>query len=504
MNLWSIPSGAVAMSFERLKQWSRTLRVRLMVWNAGLVLLVAIPTLFGLREGIRYTLFLDFDDSLKEDVQEISLAVEEANAPPLSELYEELNRKARGHQTHGWHVRFFDADGHMLWSSTDAPQVSQAVIPARNLEPISVVGYRLIKRQMRGRGQQLMTVVVGASDRVLREIAELINRFVAIAGAIVFFAAPLGGYWLAGRTTRPLAEMIHMTSRLRPSRLQERLPNRHTGDELDQLAVTFNRMLDRIAVYIQLKRDFIANSAHELRSPLAAIRSSIEVALAHGRSAAEYEDLLSEVIEQCASLEALVNQLLMLAETDADRLKFHREHVFFDDIVRKSVQMFDGVAESKDVRLRLESTSPVPVNGNPQHLRHVINNLIDNAIKFTNSGGEVVVRLLLDEPLRQAVLTVRDSGIGISQEDLPRVFDRFFRVDRARTRSGGTSGTGLGLTICQAVVQSHEGAIRVESELGHGTTFEVRLPLITDPIPLPDVPPSAPPLALPHVAESGS
>ena len=478
------------MFFERLRVWTRTLRFRLMVWNAGLVLLVAGVTLFGLSEAVRFKLERDLDQTLLEDVREVKQAIEGPRAPSLEELHAELDRKALSHEPHRWHVRFVDTQGKIIWSSAGAPDELAVDNPEYAHGPITFNGYRLVRERFRGPDGKPITVIVGASEFVVKETADLIGKLALIAVAVVAVAAPLGGYWLAGRATRPLADIIHTTSRLRPSRLNERLPLRNTDDELDQLAQTVNRMLDRIAMYIQMKRDFLANSAHELRSPLAAIRSSVEVALNSGRSAAEYEELLAEIIGECSALESLVNQLLLLAETDAERLKIHREAVRFDEIVQKSVDMFRGVSESRDIDLKLAPLPVAIVNGNPPHLRQVMNNLIDNAIKFSPEGGRVAVTLKVTPDGKQAHLTVSDSGIGISAEDLPRVFERFFRADRSRIRATGISGTGLGLSICQAVVTAHEGQITVASEPGVGTTFQVMLPLVTDLEPLPDTPPS--------------
>lgn len=180
-----------------------------------------------------------------------------------------------------------------------------------------------------------------------------VDQMVLIAAAGILLLAPLCGYWLASRAARTVGEIIQTASRLRPSHLDERLPVRGTGDELDQLAETVNGLLDRIAAYLQQRRDFVANSAHELRSPLAAIRSSVEVALSSGRSADEYEDLLVDILDQSGTLETLVNQLLLLSETEVDQLRKQGEQIAFDEIVSKSVEMFRGVAESKEVDLQL-------------------------------------------------------------------------------------------------------------------------------------------------------
>jgi heavy metal sensor kinase len=305
-----------------------------------------------------------------------------------------------------------------------------------------------------------------------------IDRLVLLAAGAVLLTAPPCGYWLAARATRPVGAIIHTASRLRPSHLDERLELRGTGDELDQLAHTINGLLDRIAAYLDTKRDFLANAAHELRTPLAAIRSSVEVAMQGERSAAEYEELMVDVIEECSSLESLVNQLLLLSETEADLPMAKFETVDLRELTAKSIDMFTGAAEARGIDLRAESLPPVAVHGNRQHLRQVLNNLLDNAVKYTPSGGEIVVSLTRDLEQREVRLRVSDSGPGISTEEKRHIFERFYRAESARSRSASAGGTGLGLSICQSIVHNHGGDIECISEVSRGTTFLVRLPLI--------------------------
>jgi signal transduction histidine kinase len=187
------------------------------------------------------------------------------------------------------------------------------------------------------------------------------------------------------------------------------------------------------------------------------------------------------MIDECSALEMLVNQLLLLAETEADALKIHGERVRLDELVQQSVGMFEGVADYKGIALRAEVSAEAAVEGNRHHLRQVLNNLIDNAIKFTPQDGRITVELDRDDVKNLAILRVRDSGQGIAADDLPHVFERFFRSDRSRPREGETRGTGLGLSICEAVVKSHGGRISVTSDPGKGATFTVSMPLAQNP-----------------------
>lgn len=467
-------------SWQRLGVLRRTLRFRLMLWNAVVVGVTLLVMLFGLRFGVRYALLREIDEILREDLQEIALAIREGHRPDSDVLHDELDRKARGHTAHHWFVTILDSDRREIWASHNAPEPRPELPRSTDFTPASIGLFRVMQYRERSLSPPRF-IRVGASLSLINQDLSRLDRAILGMTAFVFVAAPLVGYWLAGRTTGYLSEVIHTASRLHPDLLQERLPVRGTGDELDQLAKTINLLLDRIASHLQERRDFIANAAHELRTPLAAIRSSVEVALNGDRSAIEYAELLSEIMEEGTSLETLVNQLLLLSETESDALKHRGERFCFDEIVLKSVDMFRGVAETKDVKVVLEDIAHVELEGNRQHVRQVLNNLIDNAIKFTPAGGTVTVRLSRDDTLGHMVLEVRDTGIGMRPEDVPRVFERFYRADNARSRDAEHKGTGLGLSICRAVVEAHGGTITVQSQLRRGSTFVVTLPLATTP-----------------------
>ncbi|MDA1053735.1 MAG: HAMP domain-containing sensor histidine kinase [Planctomycetota bacterium] len=457
-------------SAQSKKAVTRSLRFRLMIWNAAVVVVTACVTLVAIREGVRITLIRELDQLLHEDLREIEIALNEHE--DATTLHEQLDRKDAGHAQHKWFAGLLGGDGQVRYQSKHAPPAS-VWATAGEASARTVGEWRLTAHAVPGEG---VVIRVGASlDSVHADVARL-DRLVALAVCGVLLIAPLCGYWLAGRATRPLARIIETTAGLRPSQLHERLEIRGTGDELDQLSETFNRLLDRIGNYLQERRDFLANSAHELRTPLAAIRSSIEVALTGGRTNEEYEELLADIIEESASLELLVNQLLLLSETETERLKVDKQQVQFNDLVEKAMDMFGGVAEFREIQLVCQALPSVVVYGNQQHLRQVIYNLLDNALKFTPAGGQVKVQLKADNQEEAVVFAVRDSGPGIPEAELPHVFDRFFQGHRPRTGTAEKRGTGLGLSICQAIIRAHDGTIEVNSTIGKGTCFTVRLP----------------------------
>lgn len=472
----------------------RSLRTRLMLWNAGAVATTGLLILLVVRTLVQGTLISDLDEVLREDLLEIKLHFANNHAYDWAIVTEELDRKAEGHNFHRWFVQFYDEQEQPTWSSQNTPELPEFTTKQKREKTFTIGEYRLSFTKLDAPLKEGAAVCVGCSQSYVSRDMATIDRLVGSMGFFVLLVSPVVGHLLTSQVIQPLASMIHTTARLHPGEFGERLPIRGTGDELDSLAQTINGLLDRIASYLQQEHDFLANAAHELRTPLAAIRSSVEVALGVERSDEEYREILGLVIEQCTSLQTLVNQLLLLAETEGERLQTDFEPVRFDRLVARVVEMFEGVADERGVELRLEPLPDVTVPGNRHHLRQVIGNLLDNAIKFTavGAGGEsckpgdrkfvgcVAVELVRDDAARLVHLRVKDNGVGIATGDQTQVFDRFFRTDKARARDGGAGGTGLGLSICKAIVEAHSGRIAVESELGVGSVFVVTLPLAID------------------------
>ncbi len=466
------------MRFEQIRSLFRSLRFRLSAWNTAAVLLIVVVTLVGVRESLRFTLLREYDHLMLDDTYEVILAVERFY-PDLDEIYNEMDRKAAGHIDRGLFVQILDADGRLMSSSGKPPDLIHVKSPDGEQPTLVTVGnYRLVQRVIIKQGLPRYTVRVGASLTMLESDLATVTRLMTAAGVVILFVAPISGYWLAGRATRPLARIISTAARLRPSHMEERLPIRGTLDELDQLSLTINHFLDLLGDYLERNREFVANAAHELRSPLAAVQSSVEVTLNSDRTVAEYQDLLGEIAEECGQLRVLVNQLLLLAETDV-RLPMQKHPVQFDRLLEKSLDMFRGAAEERGINLVADLRGSISIEGDSDRLRQVVNNLIDNSLKFTPRGGEVLVTLRYDAPQHQLVLKISDTGVGISPAELPHVFERFFRGDKSRQRENLTYGNGLGLSICRSIVQAHEGTIGAESNLGRGATFTVRLNVLS-------------------------
>ncbi len=463
------------MHFGPVKHLFRTLNFQLTFWNTIVILILVGAALWGVREGLRWTLLNEMDALLAEDVKEVASAIERFY-PDSEQIYDELNRKALSHSDRGWYVRIFQPDGALVWSSEDAPELHMPMVKAVKHGPYNRGAYRLLQLPLPASTHAPALVLrVGARrDSIDKDVWRL-SEMILLAFAFIMVVAPLSGYWLAGRATRPLATILQTTARLHPDNLSERLPLRGSGDELDQLSATINGMLDRLADHLEQQRAFVANAAHELRSPLAAMRTSVEVALERDRGPAEYRDLLADLVEECVALANLIKHLLLLAEGDAGLLHTDGE-VRLDELAHRAADMFQGIAEQRGVELTTRIDGAVSVPSNKIHLREVVHNLIDNALKFTPSGGQVTVEVSAPPHGSEARLSVRDTGQGIAEEDLPFVFERFYRADKSRQREQPSGGHGLGLSICQSIVNAYGGRIAIVSALGQGTTVTVSLP----------------------------
>jgi heavy metal sensor kinase len=481
------------------------LRAKLTVLNTLVVLLVSVTALVTVRHGLRWMLIKELKVALEDEVYELALAgsVEqtpgaaeedgspgEASSTPLPPaLTATLEETSAGHIRHGWFLQLFGAeDGQPLWSSRNTPAAFQSASFSLDQPEIEREGhsYRFAQRRLPvaraaaagAKTAPAFLVRLGTSLDFIEEDVANVTRIIAPVLTLVFLLAPLGGYLLSGWATAPLQRLIATSRQLHPSRLDERLPLAGTGDEIDVLSREINEFLDQIAQHLRRNREFVANAAHELRSPLSAITTSLDVAVSRPRSVEEYQDLLSTLLDECQQLNALANQLLLLAESDAGLLGRRRTPVRLDEVVNASREVFAAVADDRGVALAGQVESGVNVRADRTRLWQVVNNLLDNALKFTPSGGRVEVDLRAGADRREAVLTVRDTGVGIPAADLPFVFDRFYQVERSRHHAEVVHGTGLGLSICRSIVSAYDGTIGVESAPGQGTVVMVRLPLL--------------------------
>jgi heavy metal sensor kinase len=267
--------------------------------------------------------------------------------------------------------------------------------------------------------------------------------------------------------------MTEAARRISAEHLDERLETTGSGDELDRLAATLNDMLGRLDTAFRQIRQFSADASHELQTPLTILKGEIEVALRASRSPQEYQHILASALEESDRIARLVEALLLLSRADAGVLRMDRQPVDLAELVREVGEDARVLAEAQGVTLESKSVAPLTIQGDREHLRRLLLNLVDNGIKYTPASGRVTLSLQRDGGW--AALRVADTGIGLAPEEQERVFQRFYRAPDAVSQ--GKEGSGLGLCIASSIAAAHGGRIEVQSDAGCGSTFTVFLPL---------------------------
>ena len=290
---------------------------------------------------------------------------------------------------------------------------------------------------------------------------------------MILLSASAVGYWISGRALSPVDAITRTARTIGGSDLSQRLEALHTGDELQRLTDTLNEMLSRIETAFLRITQFTADASHELRTPISLIRTEAEIALRKSRSEEEYRDALFHILTEAEATSSMVEKLLSLARSDSGQRALEWRPVDLGDTALRVVGEWQAVLESKALRLTETIAGGVYVVGDKTALRQLLNILLDNAVKYTPGPG--TIGLSVEERSNTAVLKVTDSGIGIDPEDRDRIFERFYRADKARSRESG--GAGLGLAIAQWIVMQHHGSLEVESTPGKGSTFVLELPL---------------------------
>jgi signal transduction histidine kinase len=305
---------------------------------------------------------------------------------------------------------------------------------------------------------------------------------------ILLLISIIGGYWLAGRALRPVKMITQMANEINATDLRRRL-NLKRRDEFGALAATIDQMLARLEAAFKRQTQFTADASHELRTPLTIIDLEVNRALTQLHTPEEYRQVLEQIQAENEQMSYVVNSLLTLARADTGQIALHLEEVDLSDIALACVERLLTLARQSQVTISTGELPELLVNGDPQYLSRMLMNLIENAIKYTRGIGTHVRVDLASEHNQWGVIRVQDDGPGIAEEHIPFLFDRFYRVDKARTQKQKgrvetktdretPGGTGLGLAITQWIVQAHNGSIRVESKIGAGSLFEVRLPLL--------------------------
>src|SRR5579862_3139563 len=298
--------------------------------------------------------------------------------------------------------------------------------------------------------------------------------FLATMLPVVLAIAVGGGFVLVKRALLPVDRIAASAERISSQNLSERLPVAQTGDEFERLSLALNRMIERLDAAFQHSRRFVADASHELRTPLAVLQGELESLVRQPQFTPEWRDRVGSALEEVDRLAHIVEGLFAISRLDAGEAAAERVPLDLAQLVSATADQMSLLAEDKGIKVTCDASTGIWVEGDRARLKQVVVNLLDNAIKYTPQGG--TVKLKVDRENGKAVLEVADTGVGIPTEALPRVFERFFRVDPARSRERG--GAGLGLSIVKSICLAHHGKVEASSGPGGGSRFRVELPVI--------------------------
>ena len=452
-----------------------SIRFRLTAWyslSLALVLaLLAVASYFAMRASMYRAVDVDLRYALSGT--EEFLQSQRSSNP--SELPQEIAQKS----TLGVLFQIYDETGKLIYQS--APLASHHISPAAPSVPGATIVYRelskgwpvrLAAQRVSFRGQ---TIIIEVAQPLRLHYASLreFQRSLLISLPLLVVLATGVGYWLSGRALAPVNQIVEDARAIDSNRLSQRLSVPPARDELRRLSETLNSMLDRIEVSVRRTRQFTADASHELRAPLTLIQTAAEYSLRRERTHTELVEAMEKILRESKRTSQLIDNLLLLARADSDEEVVRPGTVPVNSVLHEAVDRARQLATAKNIQIGTDiDEMRIDVKGEMALLQRLFFILIDNAIKYTPENGTVNVSLHSNADY--ALIDVADSGIGIAAEDLPHVFDRFWRADKVRSRDMG--GTGLGLSIAKWIAETSGGTLCVESVVGHGSKFEVRLP----------------------------
>jgi len=462
----------------------RSIRFRLIMWYAGLLTGAFLLFSVALYQVLRGYLESSLAQTLSRRSEQITASLM-ANMGKTGEGYVADQIAARYEpENYDRFIRLTRPDGSILYASGRT-----ATFDPTGLHPLTVNDVKgdFARKEVLGDGSLLLVTVkvFQANDghRFLIESAGPMAPIETILSHLLLWlllGVPLlglvavgGGFILVGRALAPVVQIAKSAEQITLHNLNERLPLAKTGDELEQLSLALNRMIARLSGAFEQNRRFLADASHELRTPLAAWRGEMESVVEQTRGLPELRDRAGSALEEVDRLAKIVEALFAISRLDAGEAQQERARFDLGALAASTTEQMSLLAEDKGVSVACDVQGSVSVDGDRARIKQVVVNLLDNAIKYTPSGGSINLDVHAMEC--KAVMEVVDTGIGIPASALPHIFERFFRVDKARSRDAG--GAGLGLAIVKSICAAHGGQVHVESSEGRGSRFKVELPL---------------------------
>jgi heavy metal sensor kinase len=472
------------MSWKIGGKFYRRTDFKMTLWYVFTFLVSALMICTFLYLGLRHQLLKEVDQFLLDETKEMERVLSQESKEAYSLMRFEDDVMPRKHYPFVFQI--LDPDGKTLYISKGFREIGyelkeMVLINARNKKdtrekihsPRRRTPYRIISTPVY-RDRKLTEIIqLGTHLRFVRKNLSHFRNNILIALLIVLVLGAVGGWVLARRSLSPIGYIASKAQSITSENLSERLHPRGTDDELDDLIGTINGMIVRLESSFKRMAEFTADASHELKTPICAMRGEAEVLLSKGRPAQEYQEGLAHFIEQFDHLNQMINDLILLSKFDASQVELKMVPLRLDLLIKDLCNLFQVLADQNEIALETVAIEEATVIGDKVRLQQLFTNLIDNAIKYTSKGS---IHVTVEKNKDSALVKVRDTGIGIPKEEQEKIFKRFYRVDKSRSRE--TGGVGLGLSIAEWIVHAHHGRIEVESELNQGSTFTVFLPIL--------------------------
>jgi heavy metal sensor kinase len=465
-------------SKEKLLKFVHSLAFRLTLWYAGIFLVTSCVAFLFFYLLITTVIQDAADRDLREEVRAL-VSIRNTQGINAAKRQATLQAQAAGEKKIFFRFLYptgiaFSSSNMTYWRDID---IKRSVIN-RLLEDDQPIFDTIKTPDRRHQIRVLYTQVspsvilqIGQSMENHTRVIEIFRKIFITTMALLLVVAVVVGWFMARRALAGVETVTQTARRISQGSLAERVPLKKNEDEIDRLATTFNQMLDRIQYLVSGIREMSDNIAHDLKSPITRIRGTSEVALTAGASQKEYENLAAGTIEECDRLLDMINTMLVISKTEAGAGQLDIKEMDIALVARNACDLFQSLAEDKEISLGCEIQNNLRLQGDVRLVQRMIANLLDNAIKYSHKGAKVDLAVY-SKSSRTIEISVKDFGIGISEGDLPHVFERFYRCDPSRSESG----TGLGLSLARAIARAHGGDIAVTSRIHQGSVFTVTIP----------------------------
>ena len=448
----------------------KSIRIRLTLWYLAVIVILLFIFSFVAYFMLSYNLYHNLDKTLFDRANQLRPTIRITGGQLILPL--QPNETLLVYDADGTLIREF---GLMLDTDNINGLVEKALLGENSFATTVTTekqGIRIYATSFMISFNNRAAIVIGQLTSNITQVLSTFRYVVILTAVVVIILAGMGGLFLASRVLKPVERITTTAQEIGESDLSRRI-NIGTDDELGKLASTLNGMIERLEKAFNRQRQFTADASHELRTPLAIMQAESTLALSKERTEADYRKSLEMISQESAYMSSVIGKLLFLARSEAGKEPLHFEDIDIKELITELSTNMEALADDKKIKLAVDARESLIVNGDRIKLRQLFINILENAIRYTPGNGSISISLSRKDV--NALVIISDTGIGIPEEHLPHIFERFYRVDKARSRAEG--GVGLGLAISQYIAESHGGKIEVESQVEKGTTFYVSIPL---------------------------